>query len=117
MWRIHSLTSFSLENTHCLSLHTKIKKERALKEGFQNYEESLVRYQTAIEVGTSKQWWEISRDSLEVGNQLGSGAFGEVKKGVLTKGEETITCAIKMLKRKYLQTPGKGGKDTHPKLV
>ena len=49
-----------------------------------------------------REWWEIPRDSLQVGEQLGSGVFGEVKKGVLTKGDETIMCAIKMLKRECI---------------
>ena len=49
-----------------------------------------------------REWWEIPRDSLQVGEQLGSGAFGEVKKGVLTKGDETMMCAIKMLKRECI---------------
>ena len=55
-----------------------------------------------------KEWWEIPRDSLQVGEQLGSGAFGEVKKGFLTKGDETIMCAIKMLKRECIMRKSYG---------
>ena len=48
-----------------------------------------------------REWWEIPREYIQVGKELGSGAFGEVKKAVLTKkDDETIVCAVKMLKSK-----------------
>jgi hypothetical protein len=50
-------------------------------------------------VGTmSGKWWEIPRDLLTLGNTLGSGAFGMVKKGQLEMEKESMTCAVKMLK-------------------
>lgn len=48
----------------------------------------------------SKDWLEISREDLNCGDVLGSGAFGVVKKGLLKKEEakEPLVCAVKMLK-------------------
>ena len=48
----------------------------------------------------TKNWWEIPRGSIEIGEKLGSGAFGEVKKSHLTIGNKTEICAVKMLKGK-----------------
>ena len=82
-----------------------MKEERILNETFNNYEREFKNVgwtQTYLESISSRQWREIPRDSLQVGDQLGSGAFGEVKKGVLTNGNETVVCAIKMLKSKYV---------------
>ena len=50
--------------------------------------------------GNLNKWWEIPRESLKIGDGLGSGAFGDVKKGYLTIGEKTEVCAVKMLKGK-----------------
>ena len=62
-----------------------------------------VNWFDVIKIKISKQWWEIPRDDLVLDEQLGSGAFGVVMKGYLTKREEganenRVTCAVKMLK-------------------
>ena len=53
-----------------------------------------------IDFDVDKNWWEIPRNSIKIGDELGSGAFGEVKKGTLIIGEKTQDCAVKMLKSK-----------------
>ena len=45
-----------------------------------------------------RQWPEIPRDYLKIGEELGSGAFGVVKKGYLMRNDKVIECAVKMLK-------------------
>ena len=45
-----------------------------------------------------RQWPEIPRDYLKLGDELGSGAFGVVKKGYLMRNDKVIECAVKMLK-------------------
>ena len=45
--------------------------------------------------------WEIPRDRLQLGKQLGEGAFGRVVRGALdspVKSNQSITVAVKMLK-------------------
>jgi hypothetical protein len=59
-----------------------------------------------LKIEITKQWWEIPRDDLTIDEELGSGAFGVVMKGYLTKREEgknenCIMCAVKMLKGNY----------------
>ena len=53
-----------------------------------------------IELNMEKNWWEIPRNSIKIGDELGSGAFGVVKKGFLIVGDKTEECAVKMLKSK-----------------
>lgn len=48
----------------------------------------------------SRQWPEIPRDYLKIAEELGSGAFGVVKKGYLMRNDKVIECAVKMLKSK-----------------
>jgi hypothetical protein len=52
--------------------------------------------------GIERHWKEILRDCIEFIGELGSGAFGEVKRGKLTDGEESTICAVKMLKGKII---------------
>lgn len=47
-----------------------------------------------------RQWPEIPRDFLKIGEELGSGAFGVVRKGYLMRNNKVIECAVKMLKSK-----------------
>ena len=52
----------------------------------------------------TKKWKEFSRANLTLGEELGSGAFGEVFKGTVSDNEEEkqkIPCAVKMLKGLY----------------
>ena len=45
--------------------------------------------------------WEIPRDRLQLGKQLGEGAFGRVVRGALegsAKPNSSVTVAVKMLK-------------------
>jgi len=51
------------------------------------------------ETGFTRQWPEIPRDYLKVAEELGSGAFGVVRKGYLMRNNKVIECAVKMLKR------------------
>ncbi|KAL9961359.1 hypothetical protein ACROYT_G030281 [Oculina patagonica] len=46
-----------------------------------------------------RQWPEIPRDFLKIGEELGSGAFGVVRKGYLMRNNKVIECAVKMLKQ------------------
>ena len=46
-------------------------------------------------------WPEIPRDYLKIGDELGAGAFGVVKKGFLMRNNKVIECAVKMLKSKF----------------
>ena len=52
------------------------------------------------ETGFTRQWPEIPRDYLKVVEELGSGAFGVVRKGYLMRNNKVIECAVKMLKSK-----------------
>lgn len=47
----------------------------------------------------NRQWPEIPRGYLKIGEELGSGAFGVVKKGYLMRNDKVIECAVKMLKK------------------
>lgn len=49
----------------------------------------------------SRQWPEIPRNYLKIAEELGSGAFGVVKKGYLMRNDKVIECAVKMLKSKW----------------
>ena len=46
----------------------------------------------------TRQWPEIPRGYLKIAEELGSGAFGVVKKGYLMRNDKVIECAVKMLK-------------------
>lgn len=46
-----------------------------------------------------RNWPEIPRDYLKIGDELGAGAFGVVKKGFLMRNNKVIECAVKMLKK------------------
>ena len=50
--------------------------------------------------GFIRQWPEIPREYLKIAEDLGSGAFGVVKKGYLMRNNKVIECAVKMLKSK-----------------
>lgn len=45
--------------------------------------------------------WELDSKELKFDKILGEGAFGVVRKGVLTKDGQSVHVAIKMLKGKY----------------
>lgn len=51
------------------------------------------------ETGFIRQWSEIPRQYLKISDELGSGAFGVVKKGYLMRNSKVVECAVKMLKR------------------
>ncbi|XP_068737530.1 angiopoietin-1 receptor-like isoform X2 [Montipora capricornis] len=53
----------------------------------------------APETGFIRQWPEIPRAYLKIAEELGSGAFGVVRKGYLMRNNKVIECAVKMLKR------------------
>lgn len=53
----------------------------------------------APETGFIRQWPEIPRAYLKIVEELGSGAFGVVRKGYLMRNNKVIECAVKMLKR------------------
>ncbi|KXJ11150.1 hypothetical protein AC249_AIPGENE4611 [Exaiptasia diaphana] len=46
------------------------------------------------------KWWEIPRESLQLQEKLGSGAFGMVQKAQLRVENAVMTCAVKMLQIK-----------------
>ena len=52
------------------------------------------------QTGFIRQWPEIPREYLKIAEDLGSGAFGVVKKGYLMRNNKVIECAVKMLKSK-----------------
>jgi hypothetical protein len=45
--------------------------------------------------------WEIPRENLILGDVLGEGAFGIVRKGVLQEGDNWRDVAVKMLRGGY----------------
>lgn len=53
------------------------------------------------ETGFIRQWSEIPRQYLKISDELGSGAFGVVKKGYLMRNNKVVECAVKMLKSKF----------------
>ena len=54
----------------------------------------------APETGFVRQWPEIPREYLKIAEELGSGAFGVVRKGYLMRNNKLMECAVKMLKSK-----------------
>ncbi|VDO23225.1 unnamed protein product [Brugia timori] len=46
----------------------------------------------------NRQPWEFSHDDVTLNKMLGSGAFGEVRSGVLTIKKKKIECAVKIAK-------------------
>ncbi|KAK6103580.1 Protein tyrosine kinase family protein [Brugia pahangi] len=46
----------------------------------------------------NRQPWEFSHDDITLNKMLGSGAFGEVRSGVLTIKKKKIECAVKIAK-------------------
>lgn len=67
------------------------------------YEQGQLRV-TLPPVDFQRQWPEIPRDYLKIGDELGSGAFGVVMKGYLMRNDKVIECAVKMLKSKCTLT-------------
>lgn len=39
--------------------------------------------------------WEVARDKIQVGRELGQGSFGMVYEGLFTKDKEALKCAVK----------------------
>ncbi|KAK3714896.1 hypothetical protein QZH41_010902, partial [Actinostola sp. cb2023] len=68
----------------------------------------LISFEDLLDIENGKLeklWKEISRDKIEIIGSLGSGAFGEVKKGRLELvKDEFELCAVKMLKSHATQT-------------
>ena len=52
------------------------------------------------ETDFKREWLEVPRDFLKIAEELGSGAFGVVRKGYLMRNNKVIECAVKMLKSK-----------------
>ena len=71
-------------------IYIQIDKGKAIRYGQADEEDDTLRI-----------WWEIPRKTIKIGDGLGAGAFGEVKKGFLTIGNKTENCAVKMLKGKW----------------
>ena len=40
-------------------------------------------------------YWEVSRDKVQVGRELGQGSFGMVYEGHYVRDKESIKCAVK----------------------
>lgn len=60
------------------------------------------RQQLAVhlpETDFKREWLEVPRDFLKIMEELGSGAFGVVRKGYLMRNNKVIECAVKMLKK------------------
>lgn len=51
------------------------------------------------ETDFKRQWPEVPRAYLKIADELGSGAFGVVRKGYLMRNNKVIECAVKMLKK------------------
>ncbi|CAH3018175.1 unnamed protein product [Porites evermanni] len=51
------------------------------------------------ETDFKRQWLEVPRAYLKIADELGSGAFGVVRKGYLMRNNKVIECAVKMLKK------------------
>ena len=46
----------------------------------------------------TRLWSEIPRDSIDLGKELGTGAFGVVRMGYMLRNKKTIPCAVKTVK-------------------
>ena len=57
------------------------------------------------ETDFKRQWPEVPRDYLKIAEELGSGAFGIVRKGYLMRNNKVIECAVKMLKSECFSYP------------
>lgn len=68
-------------------------------DGERNLYESGADRVVPPQTGFKRQWPEIPRAYLKIAEDLGSGAFGVVKKGYLMRNNKVIECAVKMLKK------------------
>lgn len=68
-------------------------------DGERNLYESGADRVVPPQTGFKRQWPEIPRAYLKIAEDLGSGAFGVVKKGFLMRNNKVIECAVKMLKK------------------
>lgn len=68
-------------------------------DGERNLYESGADRVVLPQTGFKRQWPEIPRAYLKIAEDLGSGAFGVVKKGFLMRNNKVIECAVKMLKK------------------
>ena len=57
-------------------------------------------YMSPSDIEIHRKWWEIPRNDLELGKELGSGQFGQVLQGSLKTEDKILSCAVKKLKRK-----------------
>ncbi|KRT84023.1 Immunoglobulin [Oryctes borbonicus] len=88
----------------------KIKKERVLKQAdlaiFENgavecINQNLVIDDQAQLLPYNKKSWEIPKERIKLGKQLGAGAFGVVMEGVIERydNDTDLKVAVKMMKR------------------
>ncbi|XP_069949613.1 vascular endothelial growth factor receptor 1 isoform X2 [Cherax quadricarinatus] len=95
-------------------LFKRVKKERKFRKSFRKNELYLFEKGNICQLNPDctadeqaellpyDQEWEVPREDIKIGKQLGSGAFGRVVKAVVTgldvDGEPTTTVAVKMCK-------------------
>lgn len=88
-----------------LSYSRMMKKQR----GCDNMDLDLIKSITnrsileTVEELTKDEHMEIDRDNIKILEDLGEGAFGYVKRGIVVKDDMKMEVAVKMLKSEFFQ--------------